>query len=65
MKTNMYANEAKMFAEAIRKLAASPDALDNLECYLSTHFGEWLEKYANSPESFAAELHEFSTIHES
>ena len=60
-----YESAAASVYMSIKCLADHEDALENLESYLSMHFAEWLEKYANSPESFAAELHEFSTMYES
>lgn len=49
---------------SIKKLSDSPAALDNLENYLSMHFAKWLEKWANTPESFASELHNFATMYD-
>ena len=60
-----YENEAKRFAEAIRTLAKDEGALDNLECYLSMHFDIWLQKFANTPESFVAEMNNFAHINDS
>lgn len=51
---------AKDFCDAIRMFAEKPENLQNLECYLSRHFREWMKKYANDPESIAAELKEFA-----
>jgi hypothetical protein len=62
MKERKYNDSAKMFCDAIKALANNPTALDNLECYLANCFGPWLEKYANTPEWIAREMHEFSTI---
>ena len=59
-----YQNEARQVADAVRELASHADALDNFELYLSAHFGEWLAKFANTPESMAGELREFASIHE-
>ena len=56
--------EAVSFRLSIIELAGKPDALDNLENYLSYHFAEWLEKYANTPENMAAELHRFATMYD-
>ena len=55
-----YEHEAKQFCEAIR--AFNESQLENLELYLSFHFGEWLEKYANTPADLACEMREFSSI---
>lgn len=53
---------AAQFIDAIVTLADKPQNLDNLESYLSHHFGEWLEKYANTPESITVELREFANM---
>jgi TorA maturation chaperone TorD len=57
-----YQEEAKVFCEAVAELAAHPEALDNLELYLSHHFSEWLTKYAATPEEMAGEMHCFASI---
>lgn len=46
--------------EALRAMVASPDNLYNFELYLSGFFKDWLERYANTPESFTAEIKEFA-----
>ena len=53
---------AKQFCEALRTIAGKPENLDNLELYLSMHFSEWLEKFANTPERITAELKEFTNM---
>lgn len=53
---------AKIFIEAVKTIAAKPENLDNLECYLSHHFPEWMEKFANTPEKLAAELKHFAEM---
>lgn len=53
---------AKQFCEALQTIAGKPQNLENLEHYLSNHFSEWLEKYANLPENIAAELQAFATM---
>lgn len=56
-----YAQEAQAFREAIEDLANNPDALDNLEIYLSRHFGAWLETHVKSdPENLVGELEQFA-----
>ena len=50
------------FAEAIKRLAENPQNLENLESYLSWHFPEWLERYANTPENMAAEMLSFANM---
>lgn len=57
-----YEKEAKRFCKAIKEIAMNESSLDNLECYLSFHFGEWLEKFANTPARMAVEMEEFSRI---
>ena len=57
-----YAKEAATFAEAIRNFAANKDAINNFEFYLSIHFEDWLNKFANTPEAMAEEIKCFSEI---
>ena len=56
------AENAKRFCAAIRILANNPDAIQNLESYLSNHFDIWLKEYANTPENITSELWHFSNI---
>lgn len=51
---------AHEFIDNIKKLAASPEKLDNFEAYLSHHFDTWFSKYANTPENLIYELQSFS-----
>ena len=53
---------AAQFVAAIKTIAEKPENLDNLELYLSLHFGEWLKKYANTPEWMAAEMRDFAEM---
>ena len=53
---------AKEFCEALKAIARKPDNLDNLESYLSYHFAEWMNKYANTPENITAELKSFADM---
>jgi len=53
---------AAQFVEAIRTIAAKPENLDNLECYLSYHFDKWLEMWANTPETITAEMVNFAEM---
>lgn len=53
---------AKDFVAAIKKIARKPDNLENLESYLTYHFPEWLEKYANTPEKITVEITEFADM---
>ena len=57
-----YEKEAKRFCKAIKEIASDESSLDNLECYLSFHFKEWLEKFANTTAWMAVEMEEFSKI---
>ena len=62
MKKEAQAKAAADFVNAIKTIANKPENLDNLESYLSYHFSEWLEKYANTPEDIAAEMREFAEM---
>ena len=53
---------AKQFCEALRAIAGKPENLKNLESYLSYHFAEWMNKYANTPENITAELKSFADL---
>lgn len=57
-----YEEEAMIFCNAIKDLAARQEALENLESYLSMHFKSWLEKYASTPADAADELERFARI---
>ena len=57
-----YEQTAKQFCEALRTIAGKPENLDNLELYLSNHFTEWMNKYANTPENITAELKSFADM---
>ncbi len=57
-----YEQTAKQFCEALRAIAGKPENLDNLERYLSNHFVEWMNKYANTPENIVAELKNFADM---
>lgn len=54
--------EAKNIINAIKTIAQKPENLDNLERYLSNHFQEWIDKYANTPEGLAFELKYFAEM---
>lgn len=62
MKKETQAKAEADFVNAIKIIANKPENLDNLESYLSYHFAEWLEKYANTPEDIAAEMREFAEM---
>lgn len=53
---------AKQFIEAIKTISAKPENLDNLEIYLSYHFTEWLNKFANTPEGITSEMKSFAEM---
>jgi hypothetical protein len=53
---------AAEFIQAIKTIAAKPENLDNLEIYLSHHFPEWLEKFANTPEGITSEMKNFAEM---
>lgn len=59
-----YEQTAKQFCEALRTIAGKPENLENLESYLSYHFAEWMNKYANTPENITAELKSFADMEE-
>lgn len=53
---------SKQFIEAIKTISEKSENLDNLETYLSHHFSEWLEKFANTPEGITSELKNFAEM---
>lgn len=55
-----YNELATLFIQAIKDINANPENLDNFECYLSYHFPEWLEKFANTPEGITSEMRNFA-----
>ena len=59
-----YEQTTKEFCEALRAIAGKPENLDNLKSYLSYHFAEWMNKYANTPENITAELKSFADMEE-
>lgn len=62
MRKETQAKAVADFINAIKTIASKPENLDNLESYLSYHFAEWLEKFANTPEGIAAEMREFAEM---
>lgn len=62
MINRQYQELAERFSDVIVKLADNPQALDNLELYLSFHFWGWLKKYANTPLDLVIELERFASI---
>ena len=57
-----YEEEAKTMKKAIVTMANNEETLDNFINYLSCHFDEWIEKYANCSENMASEFKRFSKI---
>lgn len=57
-----YEDLALRLGDAIKKLAADEDHLNNFISYLTSHFPEWLRKYANTPEDLVSEFHEFANM---
>lgn len=53
---------AERFISALRELASKEENICNFESYLISHFSEWLERYANSPENIAAEMKIFAEM---
>lgn len=53
---------AKEFCAVLQTIAGKPQNLENLELYLSIHFSEWLEKFANAPDGITAELKAFAEM---
>lgn len=53
---------ANIFCDAIRTIAKKPENINNLESYLTHNFTEWLEKYANCPETLAIEMKMFAEM---
>lgn len=53
---------AAVFVCAIKTIAAKPENLDNLQCYLTQHFAVWLDRWANTPEALAAEMRGFANM---
>lgn len=58
----MNSKTAKQFIKALQTIAEKPKNLQNLEIYLSFHFPEWLDKFANTPETITAELTAFAEM---
>lgn len=53
---------ASDYVNAIKTISSKPANLENLEHYLAQHFPVWLAKYANDPESLAAEMKDFADM---
>lgn len=59
---DQYEDLAMQLGEAIQKLAADEDHLNNFISYLTHSFPEWLRTYANTPEGLVSEFHEFANM---
>ena len=59
---NGYEDLALSLGDAIKKLASDEDHLNNFISYLTQHFPEWLQKYANTPEGLVSEFREFANM---
>lgn len=57
-----YETIAKEFCNAIETIANKPENLGNLQLYLTNHFGEWLNKFASTPEDITGELKQFAEM---
>ena len=53
---------AKQFCEALQTIAGKPENLENFKLYLSMHFSEWLDRWANTPEAITSELQSFAEM---
>lgn len=53
---------ANEFITAIIQLSEKPENIENFKIYLSYHFPEWIEKFANTPEKITAEIKAFSQM---
>lgn len=59
-----YEQAAEDFCNAIRKFAENDDALNNMESYLAHCFGDWLKRYANTPDGIAGEMLNFAAMYD-
>lgn len=59
-----YEKLAQELCNAIRKLAADEDSLNNFESYLTSHFDTWLREFASTPEGLTSELKFFSEMYD-
>ena len=53
---------AREFIKAIKTIAASPENLDNFECYLSQHFDAWMKQFAYDPATLTSEIKHFAEM---
>ncbi len=59
-----YDTQAERTIEALRKMLSNDFATGNFKMYLSNHYAEWLDKFANTPDGMATELEQFASITE-
>ena len=59
---DQYEDLAMQLGDAIQKLAADEDHLNNFVSYLTHSFPEWLRTYANTPEGLVSEFREFANM---
>ena len=57
-----YSIIAGEFIQAIKTISKKTENLENFELYLTYHFPEWLEKFANTPGGIVSELKYFSEM---
>lgn len=57
-----YEKQAAELVQAIKDMAANEDTLRNFQFYLEIHFGDWLKKYASTPDGIAWEFKQFTSI---
>ena len=57
-----FEQEAEAFVKAIETIASKPENRENLISYLSYHFPQWLERFANTPEKITAEMRAFAEM---
>lgn len=62
MRERPFSKEAASVCESIKKLASTPEALENFELYLSHNFYDWVQAFVSTPEEFTAELKAFATM---
>lgn len=60
--TKDYEQTAAEFIQAIKTISEKPENLNNFQLYLSIHFPEWLQRWANTPESMTAEIKHFAEM---
>ena len=64
MVESKYEQLADALCNAIIKLAANDDALNNFGSYLAYHFPAWMEMYASYPEGLVSEFQTFANMYD-